>query len=136
MTAERQAADAIALAVAPRLCVRPPGECDPALCSGCLHDAERAGRAAVETLAAAGLVIAPAARVADLLDALRQAEARLAADRRDIVDCHTLPNGDARRDEATMDALGAEAVAELDALLAAIRAAAGMQAGMEAGQDG
>lgn len=119
------AADAIAAAVAPRLCVRPPGECEPALCSGCLHDAERAGRAALDAMSAAGLLIVKSERLAQMQDALRAADDWIREERANIVECHTVADANEWRDESTMDDLAQAIVAEIDTLLTRLRAAAG-----------
>lgn len=60
---ERIAADRIAAEAARRLCVQVEG-CDDQPCTGCQHDAGAIGKAAVEAIAAAGLVIVPAGLVA------------------------------------------------------------------------
>lgn len=62
-TPERIAADKIAAEAARRLCVQMES-CDDCPCPGCQHDGAAIGKAAVEAIAAAGLVIVPAARVA------------------------------------------------------------------------
>lgn len=62
-TPERIAADRISAEAALRLCVQVEG-CDDQPCLACQHDATAIGKAAVEAIAAAGLVIVPAARVA------------------------------------------------------------------------
>lgn len=67
MTPEQIAADRIARAVAPSLCVAAGflGCPDNGGCKGCQHDAARVGKRAVEALSAAGLVVVAAERVAD-----------------------------------------------------------------------
>jgi hypothetical protein len=81
MTPEQIAADRIAQTVASHLCVMPGGtRPERSACEGCAHDAQRAGKASVEAISAAGLLIVPADRIAELLDALyREAERRTAA---------------------------------------------------------
>lgn len=72
MTPERQAAEVIAGAVSPSLCVAAGflGCPDAGRCQGCQHDAGKAGKRAVEALSSAGLVVLTAERVAGMRDTI------------------------------------------------------------------
>ena len=123
MTPEQIAADRITRAVAPSLCVTVGNRCpDAGDCKGCRHAADLVGRCAVVDISAAGLVIMTAERAAEMLDALTAAAGWIANERREIVECHTVPDANGGGDESTMDDGAKKAVAEIDTILGRIAA--------------